>query len=150
MGGWRHCVGQSRIRPYLHTALETLLVRTQGQWFVIVRERLAAAAPSGMEIPDVVDAEQFDQLHRACLLWPLEYVMIEVAKEGHRVRVRSGVFGSAPVYCHVTADRLVMSWGSCRFHKDATGDQLGGCQSLLGPGEQLFGAAHLCRNNDAD
>lgn len=136
-------LGQSRIRPYLHTALETLLVRTQGQWFVIVRERLAAAAPPGMEIPAVVDAEQFDQLYRACLLWPLEYVMIEVAKEGHRVRVRSGVFGSAPVYCHATADRLVISWDLADFMRTPLAINWEVASRFLGLGNN-YSAQHIC------
>lgn len=101
--------GDSRIRPYPHPALETLLVRTHGQWFAIVRERSAAIVPIGAQSRDV-DAEEFERLYRECMLWPLDYVMVEAAQAGHRLQLRAGALGAAPVYCRVGDDRVAASW----------------------------------------
>lgn len=109
-------IGCSRIEPHAHPLLETLLVRTEGQWFVVVRERLASAAAEAEVKVEVacrdVDAEAFGRLYRQCLLWPLDYVMIEAAQAGCRMKVRAGAFGSVPVYCRAWRDRLCMSWDS--------------------------------------
>lgn len=107
--------GESRIRPYRHPALETLLISTDGQWFMVVRERLATAIPQETTMIETVDAERFHQLYKACLMWPLDYVMIEVAQAGRRIKVRAGMFGSAPVYCRAESDRLTISWDFADF-----------------------------------
>jgi asparagine synthase (glutamine-hydrolysing) len=115
---WRDgCIvfGNSRIEPYGHILLETLLVRTENQWFVTVRERLASSAHVGAMASRDVDAEQFNQLYQQCALWPLDYLMIEVAKAGRRMRVRAGVLGSVPVYCHAIDDRVTISWDFADF-----------------------------------
>lgn len=115
---WRDgCIvfGNSRIEPCGHTMLETLLVRTENQWFVAVRERLASSAHVGATVSRDVDAEQFNQLYQQCMLWRLDYLMIEVAKAGCRVRVRAGVLGSVPVYCHAIDDHVIISWDFADF-----------------------------------
>lgn len=62
-----------------------------------------------------VDAVRFEQLYRHCLLWPLDYVMLEVAKAGRRIKLRAGVLGSAPVYCLATGKRAIVSWDFADF-----------------------------------
>lgn len=99
--------GPSRIAPFEHPALESVLVRTDGQWFAAVRERRADAEEA--TILDV-DAAEFERRHRECLLWPLDYVMIEAAPAGCRLKVRTGVFGSLPIYARATDERLELSW----------------------------------------
>ena len=100
--------GASRIAPFAHAALETLLVRTDGQWFVTVRER---RIDSGAQVRRVdVDAAEFEQRHREALLWPLDYLLVEAAQHGCRVKVRAGVFGVLPVYARIEDDRLELSW----------------------------------------
>ncbi|MBT2116945.1 hypothetical protein KK141_04890 [Dyella sp. LX-66] len=100
--------GDSRIAPLAHPALETLLVRTDEQWFVAVRERRtdSGAAVRRMD----VDAAEFEQRHRECLLWPLDYAMVEAAQAGCRIKARAGVFGSLPLYGRAADDRLELSW----------------------------------------
>lgn len=108
---WREesiVLGNSRITPHAHPSLEALLVRTQGQWFVVARER-ATASGAAATTRDV-DIDEFHALYRQCLLWPLDYVMIEAAQAGCRVKVRAGVFGSVPVYCRATQDKVRLSW----------------------------------------
>lgn len=106
-------VGNSRITPFAHDLLETRLVRSTDQWFVIVRERQASVVSStGVFMPDPVDDAEFHRLYQECVLWPLDYVMIEVARAGHRMRIRAGVFGSVPVYCRAMDDRVIVSWDS--------------------------------------
>ncbi|UPG83960.1 hypothetical protein L2Y94_11375 [Luteibacter aegosomatis] len=111
-------VGDGSIRPHAHAMLETLFVHASDQWFVVVRERQAssATAPNASIVREHVDDETFHRLYRECLLWPLDYVMIEVARAGHRMRIRAGVLGSVPVYCRVMDDRVKVSWDSADFN----------------------------------
>ncbi|HMH69500.1 MAG TPA: asparagine synthase C-terminal domain-containing protein [Pinirhizobacter sp.] len=109
---WRDgsiALGDSRITPHAHPSLEVLLVRTEGQWFVMVRER-AAASPGATAATRDVDTGEFQRLYRQCLLWHLDYVMIEGAQAGCRMKVRAGVLGSVPVYYRATEDRIRISW----------------------------------------
>lgn len=110
--------GDSAIRPHPHPALETLLVRAPGQWFAAVRERSAAIVPSGAANLDV-DAEEFDRLYRECMLWPLDYVMVEAAQAGQRLQLRAGALGAAPVYCRAAGDRVTVSWDAADFMDQA-------------------------------
>lgn len=115
---WRDGVivcGKSRIVPYAHPMLETLLVRTEHQWFVTVRERLASSMTDQAIADRDVDAEEFNRLYQECVLWPLDYLLIEVAKAGCRMRVRAGVLGSVPVYCHAIDDQVTISWDFADF-----------------------------------
>lgn len=100
--------GASRIEPFAHPALETLLVRTDGQWFATVRERRTEGGAPARQLD--VDAAEFEQRYRECLLWPLDYAMVEAAQAGCRLKLRAGVFGALPVYARATDDRLELSW----------------------------------------
>nr|WP_255548375.1 asparagine synthase-related protein [Luteibacter sp. dw_328] len=111
-------IGSSRVAPYAHPMLETLLVRAPGRWFIVVRERTADTASSTKGHGAVVDAQDetaYRSLHRECMLWPLDYVLIEVAQAGHRLRICAGMLGTAPVYCRATDERLAVSWDSADF-----------------------------------
>jgi asparagine synthase (glutamine-hydrolysing) len=101
-------LGGSHITPHAHRMLETLFVRTEGQWFLTVRERIASRA-LGMA-SRVTGIEEFNKLYQECLLWPLDYVMIEVAQEGCRMKVRAGAFGTVPLYFRSFSDRIELSW----------------------------------------
>jgi asparagine synthase (glutamine-hydrolysing) len=103
-------LGKSQVIPYPHRMLETLFVCTEGQWFVAVRERLASRAGDTSSIKRNVDAEEFGRLYQECLLWPLDYVMIEVAQAGCRMKVRAGVFGTVPLFFRSFSDRIMLSW----------------------------------------
>jgi len=110
---WIHgsiALGESQITPYPHRMLETLFVRTEGQWFVAVRERLASRAFDASATNRVTGIDEFNRLYQECLLWPLDYVMIEVAQEGCRMKVRAGVFGTVPLYFRAFSDRINLSW----------------------------------------
>lgn len=115
---WREdriALGHSRIVPYSHPLLETLLVRTHGQWFAVVRERCAPAAAGNAAASRDVDAATFARLYQESILWPLDYVLIEAAQAGCRMKLRAGVFGSVPVYCRASADRVTISWDFADF-----------------------------------
>jgi len=103
-------MGRGWIIPYHHPALETLLIRAELQWFVCVRESLAETTTKTKFSEATVTPEEFSRLHREALLWPLDYVMIEVAQAGCRVKLRAGVCGVAPVYCRAGRDELEVSW----------------------------------------
>lgn len=65
-------IGESWIRPFRHPALETAVVRTEGQWFAVIRERLATR--NGFELPTAeVDGYHYEQCYRACMRWPLDF-----------------------------------------------------------------------------
>lgn len=103
-------LGKSRITPYPHRMLETLFVRTHGQWFLAVRERLASRTSDASLTGRVADIDEFNKLYQECLLWPLDYVMIEVAQEGCRMKLRAGAFGTVPLYFRTFSDRITLSW----------------------------------------
>ncbi|MGN2245618.1 asparagine synthase-related protein [Frateuria sp. GZRR35] len=135
--------GASRIEPYRHALLETLLVVTDGQWFVVVRERLKQkSAPRGSG-SQRVDFHRFAELHRECLMWPLDYVMIEVAQAGCRLKLRAGALGCAPVYCRTTSDRLSVSWDFADFLARPLMPDLELAARYLGLGS-TYSAQHLC------
>lgn len=110
-------VGASHLRPHAHPMLESLFVRGAGRWFVVVRERQATGrvATDAVNVVDGVDDAAFHELYQASLLWPLDYLMVEVAQAGQRVRVRAGLLGSVPVYARVLDDRITLSWDAADF-----------------------------------
>ncbi|WP_254458450.1 asparagine synthase-related protein [Xanthomonas sacchari] len=114
------CLGKSQIAPYRHSAVETVVVRTQGQWFATVRERCRDVAWENTETGALVDADRFNQLYKEALLWPLDYLMIEVAQAGCRLKLRAGLLGSAPVYCRVTDDAVEISYDLADFFSRPT------------------------------
>ncbi|MET0548018.1 MAG: asparagine synthase-related protein [Xanthomonas sp.] len=113
-------LGNSRIAPYCHAAVETVVVRTPGQWFATVRERCRDVAWEENPTGTLVDADRFNQLYKEALLWPLDYLMIEVAQAGCRLKLRAGVLGSAPVYCRITDDAVEISYDLADFFSRPT------------------------------
>ncbi|KLD74363.1 hypothetical protein Y886_32980 [Xanthomonas hyacinthi DSM 19077] len=115
--GDRLTIGPSRLTPYAHPMLEARVVRAPGRWFIVVRERLADSFGDTDKhvVIDAPDDTTYHALHHECLLWPLDYVLIEAAQAGHRLRVRAGLLGSAPVYGRVTDDQVKISWDSADF-----------------------------------
>ncbi|RYF48781.1 MAG: hypothetical protein EOO38_09395, partial [Cytophagaceae bacterium] len=112
----RVVIGKSWIEIYQHEALEASLIKTDGQWFFIVRERMnengkCKALPKNQ----VVDFESYVSLFQECLAWPLDYIIIEVVKDACRMRIRSGVLGTAPVYFRAQDDTVKLSWEFADF-----------------------------------
>lgn len=135
--------GESRIEPYEHALLETLLVTTDGQWFVVVRERLAQKNSLPPGTTQRVDQERFRQMHRDCLMWPLDYVMIEVAQSGCRMKLRAGAFGCAPVYCRALSDCVSISWDFADFLAYPLMPNLELASRYLGL-SSVYSPQHLC------
>jgi Asparagine synthase (glutamine-hydrolyzing) len=113
-------LGKSRIAPYRHSALETIVVRTQGRWFATVRERCRDVEWENTDTGALVDADRFNHLYKEALLWPLDYLMIEVAQAGCRLKLRAGLLGSAPVYCRITDDTVEASYDLADFFSRPT------------------------------
>lgn len=136
-------LGNGRIIPYRHAALESLLVRTEGRWFAVTRERRAGVGSDDAFTVESVTAERFEELYRSCLLWPLDYVMVEVAQRGRRIKLRAGVLGSAPVYCRATDERVVISWDFADFlaEKLPVDFEAASCSLAL---EQVYSARRIC------
>lgn len=114
------CLGRSQIVPYCHCAVETVVVRTQGQWFATVRERCTDLEWKKDGTDVLVDADRFNQLYKEALLWPLDYLMIEVAQAGCRLKLRAGLLGSAPVYCRVSDEAVEISYDLADFFSQPT------------------------------
>jgi asparagine synthase (glutamine-hydrolysing) len=143
---WRQdaiVLGNGRVIPYRHAALETLLVCTEGRWFAVVRERRVGAGSGDAATIETVTAERFEEIYRSCLLWPLDYVMVEVAQRGRRVKLRAGLLGSAPVYCRATDERVVISWDFADFltEKLPVDFEAASCGLAL---EQVYSARQIC------
>lgn len=107
--------GQSHITPYLHRCLETVVVVTEELWFATIRERVARPAPGPSSQLIFLDEERFRLAHRDALLWPADYLMVEVARTGARIKLRAGVFGTAPVYCRTTDTAMTISYDLADF-----------------------------------
>lgn len=109
-------LGASHLTPYAHRALETVLLCTDGHWLLVVRERLTHDAQQAqMPAAQLLDATRFAQLYQQALLWPLDYLMIEVAQAGSRIRLRAGMLGTAPVYYRVTDEDIEISYDQADF-----------------------------------
>lgn len=109
--------GDSSISPYRHRALETVVVRTRGHWFATFRERAANGPSSPPSRLVSIDVESFHQAYREALLWPLDYLIVEVAQEGCRIKLRAGILGTAPVYCRTTGEEMAVSYDLADFLK---------------------------------
>jgi asparagine synthase (glutamine-hydrolysing) len=143
---WRQdaiVLGNGRVIPYRHAALETLLVRTEGRWFAVVRERRVGFVSDDAATVETVTAERFEELYRSCLLWPLDYVMVEVAQRGRRVKLRAGLLGSAPVYCRATDERVVISWDFADFLTEKLPIDFEAASCILAL-EQVYSARQIC------
>lgn len=136
-------IGGSRIEPYAHAALETLFAHTEDQWILVVRERHANVALREDAAAGLLDEQRFAELHRACVMWPLDYVMIEVAKSGHRIKIRSGMYGAAPVYCRATTSALSVSWDLADFLAAPLSIDLDIASRCLALGS-IYSAQHIC------
>jgi len=137
------CLGNSQIAPYCHSAVETVVVRTQGQWFATVRERCRDVEWERNATGALVDADRFNQLYKEALLWPLDYLMIEVAQAGCRLKLRAGLLGSAPVYCRLTDDTAEISYDLADFFSRPTTIDLEMASRRLALGAD-YSARQLC------
>ncbi len=45
----------------------------------------------------LVTLDAYVDLYQVCLAWPFDYIMIEALMDVRRLRIRSGVLGSAPI-----------------------------------------------------
>lgn len=143
---WRNgaiVLGNGKIDPYPHVALESLLVRTEDRWFAMVRERRVGINSDDAVTVEDVASKRFEELYRSCLLWPLDYLMIEVAQRGRRVKLRSGVLGSGPVYCRATDERIVISWDITDLlaEKSPIDFEVASCRLAM---EQVYSARQIC------
>ncbi|MCP1758612.1 MULTISPECIES: hypothetical protein [Bradyrhizobium] len=106
--------GESYIWPFQHKSLESSLVTSFEQWFFVIRERQGAADEAGVHSVVIAhaSADQFRQNYQKCMHWPLDFIVIEGARRGPRLRVRGGHIGSLPIYFHVEerTRTVTLSW----------------------------------------
>lgn len=107
-------IGESYIRPFQHRSLESSLVKNSEQWFFVIRERQRVAHEFGAHLVVTANAstDQIRQLYQECIDWPLDFIVIEGARRGGRLRVRAGQLGSLPTYFHVDerTRAVALSW----------------------------------------
>ena len=67
-------ISESYIHPFVHSNVESVLVRSAGQWFFVVRERFQTdgngQACSAITVISDVPVDRFQQLYQECLNWP--------------------------------------------------------------------------------
>ncbi|MCK1627306.1 hypothetical protein IVA98_30100 [Bradyrhizobium sp. 160] len=120
-------VGDSYIRPFRHKCLESVLVKNSDQWFFVIRERQRVSGELGahLALTANVSTDRLRQQYQECMEWPLDFIMIEAARRGGRLRIRAGQLGSLPIYFHVEerARSISLSWDLVDFaHKSRTLD----------------------------
>ncbi|WP_271618132.1 hypothetical protein [Bradyrhizobium sp. CCBAU 51745] len=114
-------ISESYIHPFVHSNVESVLVRSAGQWFFVVRERFQTdgngQACSAITVISDVPVDRFQQLYQECLNWPLDFVLLEVAYRGGRLRVRADQLGSLPIYFSVKERwrSVTLSWDFADF-----------------------------------
>ncbi|WP_225143773.1 MULTISPECIES: hypothetical protein [unclassified Bradyrhizobium] len=81
--------GESYIWPFQHKSLESSLVTNSEQWFFVIRERQGVADGTGVHSVPIAHAstDQFRQHYQDCMHWPLDFIVIEAARRGPRLRV---------------------------------------------------------------
>ncbi|QOZ23751.1 asparagine synthase-related protein [Bradyrhizobium sp. CCBAU 51753] len=112
-------IGESYIRPFQHKSLESALVKNSEQWFFVIRERQRVGDEFGTHSIATANAaaDQLRQHYQQCMHWPLDFVVIEAARRGPRLRVRAGHIGSLPIYFHVEerTRTVTLSWDFVDF-----------------------------------
>ncbi|WP_456014822.1 hypothetical protein [Methylorubrum populi] len=110
-------IGTSCLVLHASEFLEALLVESDGRWFATFRERKAAEAHKSRIRHIKASIDEYEQLYASSVLWPLEYSLIEALPDERRLQVRTGVIGSAPIYCYCTSAELVISWSLSDFRQ---------------------------------
>ncbi|GAA3218684.1 asparagine synthase-related protein [Actinocorallia longicatena] len=119
--GWS--AGNSRIAPLRLRALEEIVARCGRRLLVAVRERCRGAAgpvisgPAGCGTgaPVEVSPAQWEKILAGVTSWPLQYVCLTVepgsaVDDPPRVTIRSGAWGTAPVFAVASGDGLHGHW----------------------------------------
>lgn len=106
-GRWRS--GTQWIQPFLNPALECGFVQNDNSVFVTVRERL----PNRDRQLTKRDLHPRPDLDCAAVAaetrdWPLDFIVLEISPG--RVTVRSGIWGTAPIYLVANGDEIRGSW----------------------------------------
>ncbi|WFU40150.1 asparagine synthase-related protein [Bradyrhizobium sp. CB82] len=116
-------IGDSYIRPFNHQSLESSLIKTSEQWFFVIRERLRSEDHLGVTfaVATNVSDDYFRRCYQENLNWPLDFIIIEAARSGGRLRVRAGLLGSLPIYfCVEERTRSVaLSWDSVDLMRES-------------------------------
>ncbi|WP_234685152.1 adenine nucleotide alpha hydrolase family protein [Bradyrhizobium monzae] len=116
-------IGDSYIHPFHHQSLESFLLKTSEQWFVVTRERLRSEAhlSAPIAVAANVSANHFRQCYQESLNWPLDFIIVEAARSGGRLRVRAGQLGSLPIYFTVEERirSVTLSWDFADFLRES-------------------------------
>ncbi|RAS01801.1 asparagine synthase-related protein [Cupriavidus alkaliphilus] len=105
--------GGSEISAFPNPCLCTLFAQGINRWVYAVLERSThepdEKPPSAQGI---LSLEDYAEVHKEILNWPLDYALVEAVSNGPnaQVRVTTGRLGVAPLYAAVGAGHVELSW----------------------------------------
>lgn len=120
-GCW--AAGSSWVRPFLHPALESQALASEGRIAFIVRERAAAAPrmPASLE-PLRVGEDAWDERVAAALQWPLNVSVLSWQTDARSpVLLRCGGWGTAPICLVPQGDTLHGHWDAAQLYRHLPG-----------------------------
>jgi asparagine synthase (glutamine-hydrolysing) len=114
-GRWSN--GYGFVEPFRHRALETACLRCGEQIAFIIREA-PRDTPSAMTLPPIedVDASTFASAIEDVAAWPLNIVCLLIDNTARTATLRSGMWGSAPLYALTRDGELRAEWDVARLY----------------------------------
>ena len=124
--GWQS--GPSYIRPFVHPRLESLSLRTHGQFLFATRERTKGGttwAPFAVSTKEV-DESTFARAIQEIETWPLDFILLLLTRRGDtsEVKISSGAWGNAPIYLLDSNTTLWVDWDPAHLYQYLQSDFL--------------------------
>ena len=139
-GGWSS--GRSAILPYHHPALHACMLVSPRRTAVLVRERIDGEPRPAGAAPAITHCGegQLDRERAALRSWPLDFheLLIERRDGAAEVRLRCGLWGTAPVYLTARGGTLRVDWDVTRLYPHLRSDALDPAGAAL----YLLGLSH--------
>jgi asparagine synthase (glutamine-hydrolysing) len=132
--GDRWVSGLSWIKPFKHPLLEQFGVTNGRSTLLVTRERQASVVLSAPASDDVgfVDASTYEKYLCEMRSWPLEFLVVEHHHEDDLFSIRSGSWGSAPVYLIEVGRRLRGMWSMPALRPHVRADRLNALEVVRG------------------
>ena len=114
-GVWRY--GTCFVAPYRHRRIAASSLRCGERIAFVIRERSSVSrAPNDVSAIGDVDDDAFDGALREAAAWPLNFVSLVVDHARRCAEIRSGEWGSAPLYALTRGGTLWADWDAARLY----------------------------------
>lgn len=129
----RWVCGPSWIRPFRHPLLEQFGVTNGRSTLLVTRERQTSAL-TALVSDDVefVDGLTYEKYWSEMREWPLEFLVVEHHHEEDVFSIRTGEWGSAPVYLVEVGRRLRGAWSLPELRSHVRIDRLNALEVVRG------------------